>query len=175
MSLGWLSRALAVLSLAVVVSGCGPAESDGEDGGGSTDGGPPACKPAEDSDQDGIPNSIETCTRDTDQDGRPDYFDTDADGDTIPDAQEVGANPAQPRDTDGDGAPDYIDKDSDNDGASDGNEDRNHDGVLGSCTTTCSARPPSASRASMRTVLRASTAKGSVTNRWKPDSSTSTR
>ncbi len=139
MSLGWLSRALAVLSLAVVVSGCGPAESDGEDGGGSTDGGPPACKPAEDSDQDGIPNSIETCTRDTDQDGRPDYFDTDADGDTIPDAQEVGANPAQPRDTDGDGAPDYIDKDSDNDGASDGNEDRNHDGVLGSCTTTCSA------------------------------------
>ena len=132
-----MRKAILCFGLAILAAGCGPNAADDE----LTDGGEtiPKCKPAEDSDLDGIPNSVEGCTRDTDQDGRPDYFDTDADGDTIPDAQEAGANPAMPRDSDADGAPDYIDKDSDNDGASDGNEDRNHDGMLGTCATSCSA------------------------------------
>ncbi len=132
-----MKSTLLCLGLAALLAGCGPNAADDE----LTDGGDtiPKCKPGEDSDLDGILNSVEGCTRDTDQDGRPDYFDTDSDGDTLPDAQEAGANPGMPRDTDADGAPDYIDKDSDNDGASDGNEDRNHDGALGTCATSCSA------------------------------------
>ena len=43
------------------------------------------------------------------------------------------------------------------------------------CTTTCSLRPPTARRASMRTVLRASTGNGSVTKGTKLWSSTLTR
>ena len=43
----------------------------------------------------------------------------DTDGDGYTDAQEVGANPAEPIDTDGDGTIDALDDDSDNDELSD--------------------------------------------------------
>ena len=43
------------------------------------------------------------------------------------------------RDTDGDKAPDYRDLDSDGDGLKDGDEDRNGDGLLGCCLSTCNA------------------------------------
>ena len=123
--------------IALAAAGCGPSSSDTEDADGGMQ--PPKCTPNEDSDADGILNAVESCNLDTDRDGRPNYFDTDSDGDTIPDGMEAGANPAMPRDTDGDGQPDYLDTDSDNDGATDGNEDRNHDGMLGTCATSCSA------------------------------------
>lgn len=71
-----------------------------------------------DSDEDGIPNSVEGIG-DTDGDGTPDYLDTDADNDGIPDALEAGAAAEDPRDSDGDGIQDYLDLDSDNDGLSD--------------------------------------------------------
>jgi hypothetical protein len=65
-----------------------------------------------DSDDDGIPDSVEagdadinTPPIDTDGDGLPDFIDTDSDGDGIPDNVEC---PSQPcADTDGDGIPDY--------------------------------------------------------------------
>ncbi len=57
---------------------------------------------------------------DTDGDGTLDYRDTDSDNDGIPDAVESrGSSAARPTDTDGDGAPDYRENDSDNDGVSD--------------------------------------------------------
>src|SRR5690242_19788656 len=68
---------------------------------------PGTCDPAADDDMDGIANGTEGCLE------KP------------------------PRDTDGDGKPDYLDTDSDNDGVPDQYEDRNGDGQLGSCTTTC--------------------------------------
>jgi hypothetical protein len=45
----------------------------------------------------------------------PDQKPTDADGDLISDAIEIGPDPSKPLDTDGDGTPDYLDKDSDGD------------------------------------------------------------
>jgi gliding motility-associated-like protein len=75
-----------------------------------------------DSDNDGIPDSVEkgsTATPvDTDNDGTPDYRDLDSDNDGISDAVEKGST-ATPVDTDNDGTPDYLDLDSDNDGISD--------------------------------------------------------
>ena len=65
-----------------------------------------------DSDNDGIPDSVEG-NIDTDGDGIPDYLDIDSDNDGIPDAIEGNV------DTDGDGIPDYLDMDSDNDGIPD--------------------------------------------------------
>jgi fimbrial isopeptide formation D2 family protein/uncharacterized repeat protein (TIGR01451 family) len=54
--------------------------------------------------------------RDSDGDGNSDAFDTDSDDDGIPDSVEAGPNPSTPVDTDSDGTPDYRDTDSDNDG-----------------------------------------------------------
>ena len=68
---------------------------------------------------------------DVDRDGVPDGFETnngtsttsdDSDGDGIPDAEEFGADPANPRDSDNDGIIDALDTDSDNDGLSDTQE-----------------------------------------------------
>jgi gliding motility-associated-like protein len=78
----------------------------------------------EDSDGDGIPDSVETGSDptkpvDTDKDGTPDYLDKDSDGDGIPDSVETGSDPTKPVDTDKDGIPDYLDKDSDGDGIPD--------------------------------------------------------
>jgi hypothetical protein len=97
---------------------------------------PPRCPtedPDHDDDGDGIPDVAEGCAqgRDTDGDGMSDWFDFDSDGDGITDRVE-GAD-----DTDGDGLADYIDEDSDNDGRGDRHEDRNGDGTLGCCLTSC--------------------------------------
>jgi gliding motility-associated-like protein len=80
-----------------------------------------------DSDNDGIPDSIEkgpdgTKPLDTDGDGVPDYRDLDSDNDGIPDSIEKGPDGTKPLDTDGDGVPDYRDLDSDNDGIPDVDE-----------------------------------------------------
>lgn len=74
-----------------------------------------------DSDDDGIPDTIEGIENkiDTDNDGIPDYRDTDSDNDGIPDNVEAGEDPIAPIDTDKDGIPDYRDTDSDNDGIPD--------------------------------------------------------
>ena len=66
----------------------------------------------EDTDGDGIPDSIESST-DSDGDGTPDFMDDDSDGDGIPDSVEGSG------DSDGDGTPDYLDMDSDGDGIPD--------------------------------------------------------
>lgn len=70
-----------------------------------------------DSDDDTIPDAIETLTADTNGDGIPDYLDEDSDSDGIPDKDESGIiDPCTdpPVDTDRDGIPDYRDKDGDN-------------------------------------------------------------
>lgn len=66
---------------------------------------------------------------DTDGDGRPDYMDTDADGDGVLDGIEAGDRDpgTTPVDNDRDGIPDFRDLDSDNDGLSD------HDESLRAC------------------------------------------
>ncbi len=111
-----------------------------------------------DSDNDGIPDSVEGNV-DTDGDGIPDFQDLDSDNDGIFDIDEAGNGDKDEdndgradkkhivngvidgytyneTDTDGDGIPDYKDLDSDNDGIPDVAEssnaqlDSNHDGVL---------------------------------------------
>ncbi len=129
---------------------CGPVGGDGNgnqnnyrppDGAVNTE-----CEPYADDDGDGINNHDEGCefNRDTDGDGVFDYVDQDSDNDGISDFIESGdQNPQTPPiDTDGDGIPDFLDQDSDNDGVPDREEDRNGDGVLGSCTTPCSSTSP---------------------------------
>src|SRR5688572_21835243 len=68
---------------------------------------PEGCVAGNDDDEDGIANGLEGC------------------------------DSAPPRDLDHDGTPDYQDLDSDADGVKDRDEDRNGDGVLGTCQTTC--------------------------------------
>lgn len=84
--------------------------------------------PSNDSDCDGIPDSIEmgstSTPLDTDGDHTPDYTDKDADGDGILDVTEVGATCHAPRDSDGDGIPDYRDTDSDGNGILDRNDSK---------------------------------------------------
>jgi hypothetical protein len=94
-----------------------------------------------DSDNDGIPDSIEAPDGnliDSDDDGIADYLDLDSDNDGIPDSVEYQGNASadqdldgyvdntsdpvlnlSPVDTDSDGIPDYLDLDSDNDSLSD--------------------------------------------------------
>lgn len=96
--------------------------------------------PDDDDDHDGIPNRVEGCADpafDHDGDGIPNFLDLDSDNDGIPDRIEAGNNPAYPADSDFDGVPDFLDIDSDNDGMLDGEEDRNGDGRVGACGTTC--------------------------------------
>lgn len=59
---------------------------------------------------------------DTDGDGASDYRDHDSDNDGIPDSVEAGSNPARPADSDSDGAADYREQDSDGDGVPDRTE-----------------------------------------------------
>jgi len=75
-----------------------------------------------DSDDDGIPDSVEGRI-DTDGDGVRDSLDTDSDNDGIPDKVEAGPDPAHPVDTDGDGIPDYRDGDGIPDGIRTGHDD----------------------------------------------------
>lgn len=99
----------AASAVVLLCAACGPGASITDDGGGpGGDGGvPEVCTPSFDEDADGIRNGIEGCELDP------------------------------PRDTDGDGTPDWLDDDSDNDGVEDQYEDRNGDGVIGSCTNSC--------------------------------------
>src|SRR3990170_4063824 len=82
----------------------------GGGGGDDVDGGLPPDSGrcnAADDDGDGINNDLEGCT------GMP------------------------PRDSDGDGTPNYLDTDSDGDGVPDRYEDRDGNGLIGDCTTSC--------------------------------------
>jgi len=88
-----------------------------------------------DSDDDGIPDSVEAgagnppnLPADTDGDGAADYRESDSDDDGLSDTLEAGANPAAPVDTDGDGAPDFADTDSNDDGIPDGSPMPDSDG-----------------------------------------------
>ena len=91
----------------------------------------------DDSDYDGIPDSVEGTTLDSDSDGIKDYLDRDSDNDGIPDSAEGGGTVNQssmvPTDTDSDGTPDYLESDSDDDGISDRKEsetgDSDFDGI----------------------------------------------
>jgi hypothetical protein len=95
------------------------------------------CKPGQDQDGDKIPDEVEGCKADSDADLYPDYFDPDSDNDGVPDAVEAGADPLHPVDSDKNGTPDFQEKDSDKDGIEDGDEDLNHDGLLGCCLSKC--------------------------------------
>jgi hypothetical protein len=148
----FLNAHLAQIALIALVAACGvapraqptPDAMPGEDA-------MPPCDPAADDDGDCIPNALEGCQlqppADHDGDGTADYVDSDADGDGRGDEQEAGSSCEHPRDNDGDGSPDYEDDDSDNDGVQDQFEDRNRDGLVGSCDlrcTTASQCPPTA-------------------------------
>lgn len=130
---------------AVTLIACGPDSGIQDDIDAGLPDGPDAmpggCDPAADDDGDCIPNGVEGCLqsppRDTDNDSTPDYLDLDSDNDGIPDNIEVGPSCEHPADHDEDGTPNYIDRDSDNDGVNDGDEDRNGDGVIGTCTHPC--------------------------------------
>jgi hypothetical protein len=93
-----------------------------------------------DTDNDGIPDSVERANGDpdTDGDGIPNFNDPDSDGDGILDVIEKGPgcpisnNTCVPTDTDGDGTPDYLDIDSDGDNIPDQyetNADTDLDGI----------------------------------------------
>jgi hypothetical protein len=153
----------AFLSLLLLVGslplGCSNPEDINADGSGlldvmpSVDGNLAVCSdPNGDDDLDGIPNGSEGCLtgRDSDKDKVPDWLDTDSDDDKIPDSIEKGSKSTDgkcsstkapkntwPCDTDGDQYPDYLDEDSDGDGLKDGDEDLNHDGLVGCCISTC--------------------------------------
>lgn len=104
------------------------------------------CLTASDQDNDGISDHDEggPFELDADGDGTPNYLDPDSDDDGLPDALEARdgdlCTPAP--DTDNDGDPDYLDSDSDDDGCLDGDEDLNHDGVVGICGTYCPSLDP---------------------------------
>lgn len=107
-----------------------------------------------DANGDGVADSAKP--RDSDGDGVPDFRDLDSDNDSIPDVIESGGLDEDedglldvggtitttPRDTDGDGIPDYLDTDSNNDGVSDiagtnyGKFDADGDGRIDDITDT---------------------------------------
>jgi hypothetical protein len=145
-TLSWPTIAGLSASILLVIS-CGPrgpiSDDDDDDvldaGVDGPIGGP--CEPDADDDSDCLRNEVEGCLltppADHDGDGLFDYLDFDSDGDGISDLSEAGGQCDDPRDTDGDGTPDHLDADSDNDGVADSDEDRNGDGVVGSCTLQC--------------------------------------
>jgi hypothetical protein len=133
--------------LAVAAAGCQVEAQSNHNGNHLPDGTVnPDCVLDADDDHDGISNGDEGClfNRDSDNDTFPDYLELDSDNDGILDSVEAGdpsvATP--PRDTDGDGLPDFRDPDSDNDGVPDGDEDRDGNGVVGTCTTPCDLTHP---------------------------------
>ena len=84
-----------------------------------------------DSDDNGIEDKKEG-TKDTDGDGTGDWADSDNDGDTFSDVEEIGPDSSHPLDTDHDGKPDYMDTDSDEDLITDkqeGHGDADKDGI----------------------------------------------
>jgi Bacterial TSP3 repeat len=77
-----------------------------------------------DADKNGIPDYLESSSKDTDGDGLPDSVElklgtnpnnADSDGDGIKDGVEVGGDPNKPVDSDGDGKIDALDADDDDD------------------------------------------------------------
>ena len=140
-------RQILAVGVSLWLAACNSDTFESNDGGGDAyqgdgmitwpDTGYGQCKPGQDSDQDGIPDEVEGCDKDTDGDQIPDHMDTDSDGDQIPDSVEAGPDPKAPKDSDGDKVPDFQDTDSDNDGIKDGDEDLNGDGLLGCCLETC--------------------------------------
>jgi gliding motility-associated-like protein len=88
-----------------------------------------------DTDEDSIPDAIETLTLNSDDDADLNYQDLDSDNDGISDEDEAQiSDPCtdDPIDTDEDGIPDYLDSDSDNDGYPDkeeGDDDCDGDGI----------------------------------------------
>ncbi len=146
----WVSIWGLGLALSVGLAGCADGSFTSRDGGvprGQEAGADGAawsdtfsqeCKPGQDTDGDTIPDDVEGCKgEDVDVDGFPNFADPDSDGDGIPDKVEAGPDGKNPVDTDGDGVPDYLDNDSDGDGVDDKDEDRNGDGIVGCCRTTC--------------------------------------
>lgn len=61
----------------------------------------------DDLDHDTIPDNVEGAA-DIDHDNLPNFLDKDADGDGIPDQEEIGADPQQPLDGNADGIPDFL-------------------------------------------------------------------
>lgn len=144
------SLVLSITFLACGAPSPGPSDDD-DDADAAVPDAPVACSPTDDADNDCLGAVVEGCLatppRDTDGDGLADYLDFDSDGDGISDLSETAGECDDPRDTDGDGTPDHLDADSDNDGVRDADEDRNGDGMLGSCTLQCAAPshcPPTA-------------------------------
>jgi hypothetical protein len=126
-----LRPGLAVL-IAIVLMVCSPAISPPD--GGQIDSGPSP----DDADGDCISDVHEerASSVDTDQDGVPDYLDTDSDGDGIDDRTEARHGECDasrpPIDSDSDGTPDFRDLDSDANGIPDrdeGTEDNDGDGI----------------------------------------------
>jgi hypothetical protein len=152
----WSATTLVSIVLSALAAGCGvpPREQPAPDAMPGSDAAPP-CDPLADDDGDCIANGIEGCQqqppRDTDGDVSYDYLDGDADNDGLVDRNEAGASCADPRDTDSDGTSDFQDVDSDNDGVNDEDEDRNGDGVIGTCSLHCAnaSQCPSSSYCSL--------------------------
>lgn len=147
----WSATAMTIAALVFAASCGAPSRAMPGDDAGPGDDAAPACDPAADDDNDCIPNGVEGCgrtpLRDTDGDGGADYIDGDSDNDGLLDEKEAGASCEDPRDNDDDGTPDFQDSDSDNDGVSDGDEDRDGNGVIGTCTLQCTSSsqcPPDA-------------------------------
>lgn len=85
-----------------------------------------------DSDNDGLPDSVETSgplgmPTDSDGDGAADYREQDSDNDGISDTDEAGDDPNAPLDINGDGTPDFQDSSNGN-GASAPEQNGDHDG-----------------------------------------------
>lgn len=120
-----MRRVLVSLCAAFLLTACGDDDRPTRDSGmvlGPDGGIVSGCEPA-DADGDGIADDLEGGpTDDLDGDGTPNFLDDDSDGDGIPDSEEASSNPCMLRDTDGDGTPDWWDLDSDNDGLSDAEE-----------------------------------------------------
>lgn len=130
---GWVLVALA----GALVIGCGDDDvtSRPTPDGGTDDTGRPVvrCSSADDPDTDSISTGDDGLD-DRDGDGRPNFEDTDSDGDDILDRDEAGDSNCNtpPSDSDDDGQPDFLDLDSNADGIADGLQldDTDGDGVL---------------------------------------------
>jgi len=135
-------RRLVLLAVLALASACGGSHSAAqEDAAVDAAWVFPDCALESDEDRDNISNGHEGCrtAHDTDEDGIPDFVDFDSDNDGLGDQLEAGDDnlTSPPVDTDGDGLPDFRDPDSDDDGLIDGDEDRDHNSMLGQCGKIC--------------------------------------
>ena len=116
-------RRAVLLFASLMIVACGDDDRPGRlDGGGGTDAFVRRCETTTDTDGDGLYDDYEG-TGDFDGDGTPDFMDLDSDNDGIPDSVERGDRMGcEARNTDGDAFPDHLDNDSDNDGLGDREE-----------------------------------------------------